>query len=121
MNAAAWIIDRDYLNEPGDEYNRVGYGEGEIPTGATTYRFRLRDEDGEVHFGGRYTAEAITEDVEGGDTELLYDALGFGIADTGACILEVKAADYQQLVGISPRIADWFESVTKDGWYIPDA
>jgi len=54
----------------------------EIPTASTKVEFRLRDEDGEVHYQG------VLDDDD--DCENQSAALRFGESDTGACIIEVK-------------------------------
>lgn len=105
-----WIIDKDYLYNP--EYdgprNRVGVGqtsreqvEGEamqffarsitIDEGLSVsdlddpVRFRLMDEDDEVHFGG-----AISRSWLDGEEFLAFAPLEFGTADTGATIMEYR-------------------------------
>lgn len=63
----AWQIDRDYLYHRDPEfYRELGVGtlagvcEGEM-TGPR-YRFRLRDDDGQVYYGGWYDEQAARAD-----------------------------------------------------------
>jgi hypothetical protein len=105
----AWVIDRDYLWREGDDLpKRVGVGQGDL-TGET-YRFRLRDEDGEIHYGGRCDAAAADDDeAEGG----LYQAYRWGMADTGATELELHRDDALRLRLSTEEFVDRH---TTDGW-----
>ena len=99
-----WVIDRDYLAEEGD-VSRVGTGqvdretveaeaemifgrritiETDLSVGEleNPVRFRLRDEDGEIHFGGAISLEWLN-----GDETLAFAPLNLGETDTGATIL----------------------------------
>jgi len=115
-----WVIDRDYLAE-GDEPSRVGYGQTldkaqatvdsfnayvgrahYMSTGLTTgaipaehrVRFRLMDEDEEVHYGGACDARILTGVIEGEDGEDFgYNIDRFGMDDSGAVIGVYKTAD----------------------------
>ncbi len=81
-----WVVDRDYLNEPGDDYNRVGFGQTITDSHETTdsfngvigrtvhvrddlssgaipaeyaVRFRCLDDDDETYYGGVIDARAL--------------------------------------------------------------
>lgn len=103
----AWCIDRDYLACEGD-VSRVGFGAGTLE--GETWRFRLRDEDGEIHYGGRFDRAAAEDDMaEGG----LYRAWDFGFQDSGATDLELHRGDALALGFARPEHVD---SHTRDGW-----
>lgn len=86
-------IDRDYINrEPGNPYNRVGK-EFDLDTlhtvkelGMTSLmpktRFRCKDDDGEVYYGGW-----LLNDSEG---EVQLEVLRWCQADAGCTTIEVK-------------------------------
>jgi hypothetical protein len=84
----AWKIDRDYL-ESGD-ISAVGTRQGEIEPGAETFRFRLKDDDGRVYYGGVADRAAAEDDEDYGG---LYQANAWGEAYAGAIWLEVKAGE----------------------------
>lgn len=105
----AWKIDKDYLFDPKwDEASRVGRGQGDLE--GDTFRFRLRDEDNEVHYGGEFDRAAVDEDESPGG---LYQLWQFGMADTGATDLELHRADALALGLASERHVD---SHTREGW-----
>lgn len=89
-----WEIDRDYIN---DEYNKrvgmqgystnVGLGPIlpewiDLPTANETTRFRMKDDDGQVCYGGW-----LHNDDEGLNQSA---ALDFGMRDAGCTTIEVK-------------------------------
>jgi hypothetical protein len=80
-----WRITQDYINrEPEDrKFNRVGTegpGNPEADTSLPlSITFRLKDDDGQVYYGGKAANEE--------SLELAFD---FGIADAGCTALEVK-------------------------------
>lgn len=83
----AWKIDRDYLAETPDE-SEVGRGqydfENEEPM---PHRFRLRDDDGIVYYGGRYNDIAELDDETWGG---LYQAWQWGAGWAGTTDLQIK-------------------------------
>lgn len=103
----AWIIDKDYIAQ-GDDPSRVGYGEGTLE--GETFRFRLRDEDGEVHYGGKCDRAAVEQDDEPGG---LTNAWTFGMRDTGATDCELHRADAIALGVMHEQYADKY---TRNGW-----
>ena len=105
----AWRIDRDYLAEAGD-VSRVGWHVGELE--GETWRFRLADEDGEIHYGGLFD-RAAAEDDEAEDGSGLYTLWQFGMSDTGATELELHKADALALGFARPEHVDRH---TRDGW-----
>lgn len=105
----AWKIDRDYLAEP-DDVSRVGWGVGKLQ--GDTWRFRLRDEDGEVHYGGIFDRAAAENDVAE-DGSGLYTLWQFGMSDTGATELEMSRAAALKLGFAQPEHVDRH---TRDGW-----
>lgn len=97
-NVIGWVIDRDYLNEPGDSVgSRVGYGQRledvdtafgmsvDVQTGLSTgdvagpVRFRLMDDDGIPYYGG-----SMRRDWLDAEEEYAFAPLAFGTADAGA-------------------------------------
>lgn len=90
-----FTITEDHIAYP-DEPSRVGYTldvmplygiervmhvDPAIPTAVAQVKFRLRDEDNEIHYVG------LLDDDD--DCENQMAALRFGESDTGACIIEV--------------------------------
>lgn len=105
----AWRIDRDYLYDPKwDEESRVGRGQGELS--GDRWRFRLRDEDGQVHYGGEFDRAAAEDDESYGG---LYQLWQFGMSDTGATDLELHREDALALGFARPEHVD---NHTRDGW-----
>ena len=109
----SWRIDRHYGARDGEPTNvgRGQYDENNPPT--MPYRFRLRDDDGEIYYGGGYDAAAVAED--GGESDTygsLYLAWRWGEYDSGATDLQVKADDYLALTGPSEHVTG-----DRDGWY----
>jgi hypothetical protein len=106
----AWKIDRDYINGgEGDPVpSRVGLGSGELE--GPTFRFRIRDDDGEVYYGGVADDAAARDDEAPGG---LYTALQWATHDAGATDLQVRPSDalehhltspnYLDAVGITPE------------------
>jgi hypothetical protein len=105
----AWKIDRDYLDGTTDR-SKVGTMSLGPDLEGETFRFRLRDDDGEVYYGGvadKAAAEA-DEDEQGG----LYEAYRWGTYDSGTTDLQMHPADglkygltsrkYLKIVGIAP-------------------
>lgn len=103
-----WVIDRDYLYDPkhGDR-TEVGVGQRDaeqVRVGSEQVigrqinverglkasevekpvRFRIRDEDGEVYYGGAISREWLDDD------ELVDAPLSFATANAGATIFEVR-------------------------------
>ncbi len=99
-----WKIDRDYISDPGEE-SRVGTTEEHtrvpliavIALGAESedlptkddagndlplVRFRMKDDDGEVYYGGE-----LHDDDECLNQEA---ALSYGMGDAGCTTIEVK-------------------------------
>lgn len=105
----AWRIDRDYLAEAGD-VSRVGFGAGTLQ--GETWRFRLRDEDGEIHYGGTFDRAAADDDMAD-DGSGLYTAWQFGMSDTGATDLEMSRAAALKL-GFARE--EHVDRHTRDGW-----
>lgn len=99
-----WVIDRDYL-EPGED-GRVGYGQRAEENRVSDFhhvtvtrglkasevkdpvRFRLKDDDDEVYYGG-----AISRSWIDGDEDLAFSPLAFGAADAGCTELEYHYGD----------------------------
>jgi hypothetical protein len=103
-----WVIDRDYLYAPEfDDVTEVGVGQrdveqvrsdnGQVILRRITVerglkasevenpvRFRIRDEDGEVYYGGAISREWL------GDDELVEAPLSFATANAGATVFEVR-------------------------------
>jgi hypothetical protein len=88
----AWKIDRDYINGTVDDIchlpSRVG-SEGAItvdgdplPSDGERVRFRIKDDDGEVYYGGW-----LNDDEECANQ---LSALSYGTWDAGATEIEVK-------------------------------
>lgn len=82
-----YIIDRDYLAD-GMEPSCVGVcsrGWSDTVDAAATLRFRLKDDDGEIYYGGRLVDddECMSQDA----------ALSFGMNDAGCTTIEVKRND----------------------------
>ena len=91
-----WEIDRDYINDGDDK--RVGFtgetvnvGLGPImpeiitlPHGPVA-RFRMRDDDGEVYYGGwlHNDDDCLNQQA----------ALDFGMCDAGCTIIEIKVGN----------------------------
>lgn len=123
-----WIINEQHL---GPEYSEIvgagqwgseGDGSGQPPMGAFPLTFRLDDEDGERHFNGRYSPEAV--DGDEGSWGQLDQAWEWGMAYSGATILKVKAEEWIKARfgddGVPSHLADHYrESTDKDGWYVP--
>lgn len=109
-------ITKDYIAEPGEK-SRVGekydlmpqYAMEQImglddmlPTYEGKVKFRLRDEDGMVHY------EGVLDD----DPDCINQsaALRFGETDTGACIIEVERETREPLINsrrLGGRFVDW--------------
>ena len=105
----AWKIERDHIAEMfGDESERAGFGRGNLE--GETFRFRLRDEDGEIHYSGRFDRDAADNDME---RTGLYSLWEFGMADTGATDLELHRDDALALGFARPEHVDRH---TRDGW-----
>ena len=103
-----WVIDRDYLYDPyTHDHSDVGTGqrdeeqvrvEGEqvfarqitVERGLKAseienpVRFRIRDDDGEVYYGGAISREWLDDD------ELVGAPLNFATANAGATVFEVR-------------------------------
>lgn len=91
-----WEIDRDYINADYGSESREGFkgetinvGLGpilpeiiELPTTNEKTRFRMKDDDGEVYYGGW-----LHNDDEGLNQQA---ALEFGMHDAGCTTIEVK-------------------------------
>ena len=122
-----WIINEQHL---GPEYaeivgqgqwGRQGDNSGQPPMGAFPFVFRLKDDDGELYFSGRYDSEAADADEHtwGG----LDMAWKWGMAYAGATILEVRVDDVisqMQAHGMEPVLAARFrDAADADGWYVP--
>lgn len=82
----AWYIDRDYDDEP--DKSRVGTRSVIEPTGDRRIRFRIRDDDGEVYYGGWWDGS----DIDSGPGSL-YEALSWAVWDAGAVDLQLHAND----------------------------
>lgn len=118
----AWIITKDHL---ADEEQATGAGQWGRPetqseppnTESLPYRFRLMDEDGVIHFSGRFDDEALDRSAEWGG---LYEAYKWGAYMSGSTDLYVRGEDYINLCyPHSPDHADKYVTpfITKDGWY----
>jgi hypothetical protein len=84
----AWKIDRDYLKENEEEGN-VGRESVKPLSDAPRYRFRLRDDDGEVYYGGWFD---MADDDEGDDWESSpYGCWSWGMWDSGATDFQIRA------------------------------
>lgn len=92
-----WEIDRDYLSEEGEE-KRVGVKGDTINIGmhpilpeylnlpgGPIVRFRLKDDDGEVYYGGW-----LHNDGEGLNQQA---ALAYGKTDAGCTTIEIKSGN----------------------------
>lgn len=84
---SGWIIDRDYITRDG-ERSRVGYGSGISGAPKDPIRFRLKDDDGEVYYGG-----AISESWLNGPETLAFAPLDWGAADAGCTELQYRNDD----------------------------
>lgn len=110
------IIDRDYFYDPAD-----GYGESRVGTKFfggiktdDTIRFRLRDDDGIVMYGGAIDRRDVFGDDE---DDKLYEILGWAEYDSGCTSAEVRAVDCDP--AYVQRHKD-IGCVTKDGkWVMP--
>lgn len=82
-----WKIDRDYLAErdQDSDNSRAGFTVGVL--NGDTFRFRLRDDDDIVYFGGCFDAEAAEHDDH---SRGLYGALKWAEGDAGCTDLQVK-------------------------------
>jgi len=103
-----WVIDRDYLYDPKiDDRTEVGVGqrdsarvrsdndkvlfrqitvEGGLKASEieNPVRFRIRDEDGHVYYGGAISREWLHDD------ELVGAPLSFATTNAGATIFEIR-------------------------------
>lgn len=83
-------IERDYLTNKGDPYYRVGkefhildqYAESINAGDAPKTRFRLKDDDEEVYYGGWLFNDA--------DCEVQFEVLRWAMVDSGCTIIEIK-------------------------------
>lgn len=83
-------IDRDYINRGEyEEFNRVGTTFGSRVEDSEVVRFRLKDDDGEIYYGGEADDEAL---------ETVYE---FGLRDAGTTLLETKsgAGEWELVIG----------------------
>ena len=78
-----WKIDRDYISEK-DEVSRVGSEGADWATlnQGEKIRFRLKDDDGEIYYGGW-----LLDDEDCINQE---SALNYGMYDAGCTTIEVK-------------------------------
>jgi hypothetical protein len=85
----SWMIDRDYLAaEMDDQSSNVGRGQYDSDSPPDMpHLFRLRDDDGEVYYGGRYDDGALENDEEYGG---LYQAFRWGAYDAGSSDLQIR-------------------------------
>jgi hypothetical protein len=87
----AWKIDRDYLETPGSPDSNVGCESVEPLGDGPRYRFRLKDDDGVVYYGGVLDLE---HDDDGPDWESSpYGADKWGAYYAGCTELEMHMAD----------------------------
>lgn len=124
----AWIITKDQITKKGEggyafgrgQWGEQGVHSGPPSTGCLPFSFRLLDDDMQIHYSGRYDAEALENDEEWGG---LYLAGLWGAGFSGALHVQVKLIDYTKIVhskGIPDRLADYFkEEAAKGPWYIP--
>jgi hypothetical protein len=128
----AWVIDRDYINDPDDDVfdvpSRVGCGATESDCAATMetfanqvfvsfdmkasevedpIRFRALDDDGEVYYGGACTREFLL-----GEHDYTYTILKFVEADAGAVDVQFRADDLPERIVEQHR---GFNCVVNDG------
>lgn len=105
----AWKIERDYLDGGTDE-TCVGTCQGEL--GTETFRFRIKDDDGVVYYGGVADRAAAEDDEAYGG---LYEANRWGEWNAGAPWLEVKVKDADAF-GLYPRAMAAEAGLTDDDW-----
>lgn len=111
----AWKIDRDYIFDPSmDDRSNVGTASLGADLGDETFRFRLRDDDENVYYGGVADADAALEDEDlehGGLTE----AWQWGMYDSGAVDLQVRVRDALKYNLTSRAYVDKF-GLTDSNW-----
>jgi hypothetical protein len=93
----AWKIDRDYISE-GDEPSDVGVHSLGPEISGQTWRFRIKDDDGNVYYGGIFDQHAIdmmqAEEDDGEEHHgSLYEANQWGEYNAGAPWLELHVKD----------------------------
>lgn len=126
----AWIITKDEITKD-EEQSRVGHGQwglagdgiGHPPMSEFPHSFRLMDEDGEIHFEGRYDSDAVTR-LEENEWGALYRAYLWGSNDSGAVILKVKSKEWIPLRfegadSYPAHYAAHYRDNIVDGWYTP--
>lgn len=87
----AWRIDRDYISGA-DEATEVGRASVEPLSDAPQYRFRLRDDDDEVYYGGVF--DMSHGDGDGADWESSpYGALKWSESYAGCTDFQCRAED----------------------------
>lgn len=107
----AWLIDRDYL-DPSILDSDVGTGSfADMDEALPTYRFRIRDDDHIVYYGGSFNTRHGVETP--GDNSLA-GALAWASSHAGATDLQVRAADAERL-GYVPAALGKLVS-DPDGW-----
>ena len=107
----AWKIDRDYISDP--NRTQVGRASAGRELMGSTFRFRLRDSDGEIYYGGVADVAAAEDDLSSGG---LYDALQWATYYDGCTDLQVHPTDALEHGLTSVEHLERHPEATRSGW-----